>query len=215
MLRAHKKSCSFLTTLFLLSAFQKESPAQGGAQVLTVSVYNDAHVAQRMLVRAEQDAEAIFHRAGMVVMWLNCPLTSDTSGSGDCGHPAVLTVRITAHSIPAMDDAAFGVAFLGADGYGRSCDVFYDRAEQLQSNWHVNLADILGNVMAHELGHLLLGSNAHAGTGIMRAHWQSEDLRSLAMGSLQFTPDEVKRMQVKLLLAKPSSPMPLSARPGY
>ncbi len=52
--------------------------------------------------------------------------------------------------------------------------------------------------MAHELGHLLLGSNSHSGMGIMRAHWQSEELRRLSRGGLWFTNEQADRMTGKL-----------------
>jgi hypothetical protein len=90
------------------------------------------------------------------------------------------------------------VAFLSAEGKGCYSDVFYDRATELHANWNVGLADILGNVMAHELGHLLLGSNSHAGTGIMRAHWQGEELRHLSRGSLWFTNEQGDHMRGNL-----------------
>ena len=64
--------------------------------------------------------------------------------------------------------------------------------------WRVNLAEILGSVMAHEMGHLLLGSNAHAISGIMRAHWESGELRRIAMGTLVFLPEQAKRMHIRM-----------------
>ncbi len=94
----------------------------------------------------------------------------------------------------ATSDAAFGVAFLAADGTGRYSDVFWKRAQELHANSNVDLGEILGSVMAHEMGHLLLGSNAHAINGIMRAHWESGELRRLAMGTLLFLPEQAKRM---------------------
>ena len=69
---------------------------------------------------------------------------------------------------------------------------------ELHANWNVSLADTLGHVMAHELGHLLLGSNSHSGMGIMRAHWQSEELRRLSRGGLWFTNEQADRMTGKL-----------------
>ena len=47
---------------------------------------------------------------------------------------------------------------------------------------------MLGSVMAHEIGHLLLGSHAHAISGIMRGHWESGELHQIAMGTLRFLP---------------------------
>jgi hypothetical protein len=48
------------------------------------------------------------------------------------------------------------------------------------------------------MGHLLLGSNAHAISGIMRAHWESAELRGITMGTLMFLPEQSKRMRVKI-----------------
>src|SRR5215469_6736856 len=40
----------------------------------------------------------------------------------------------------------------------------------------IDLPTILGCVMAHEIGRLLLGSN-HSATGIMKAHWGRKPVR--------------------------------------
>jgi hypothetical protein len=72
----------------------------------------------------------------------------------------------------------------------------------LHADWNVGLADILGGVVAHELGHLLLGSNSHGHTGIMRAHWEHEQLRSLAMGNLLFTTEEAEHMRGKVIATR-------------
>jgi hypothetical protein len=70
---------------------------------------------------------------------------------------------------------------------------------ELHATWNVALADILGTVIAHELGHLLLGSNSHSGVGIMRAHWQGEELRRLSRGGLWFTNEQAGDMRGKVI----------------
>ena len=52
---------------------------------------------------------------------------------------------------------------------------------------------ILGCVIAHELGHLLLGSNSHSDEGIMQPRWDPNQVRQLMMGTLLFTPEQSKR----------------------
>jgi hypothetical protein len=47
--------------------------------------------------------------------------------------------------------------------------VFYDRVTQLNARSPRPIPGILGDVMAHELGHLLLPSGRHSREGIMRA----------------------------------------------
>ena len=126
--------------------------------------------------------------------------------------PTRLAVRIAPRSASSAGEV-FGVAFLSDEGTGCYSDVFYDRARELHANWNVGLADILGNVMAHELGHLLLGSNSHSGAGIMRAHWQGEELHRLSRGSLWFTSEQASHMRGKLNGASP--PEALTASSSY
>ena len=76
--------------------------------------------------------------------------------------------------------ARSGVAFLSPDGTGRYSDVFWKRTQSLHASSNVDLGGILGSVIAHEMGHLLLGSNAHAISGIMRPHWESGELHRIA-----------------------------------
>jgi hypothetical protein len=52
--------------------------------------------------------------------------------------------------------------------------------------------------MAHELGHLLLGSNSHSPTGLMRADWRTKDLTGMAQGGLVFSDEQAQRMKIKL-----------------
>jgi len=70
---------------------------------------------------------------------------------------------------------AYGVAFLGDDGWGAFCDVSYHRILELHHAGRASEATILGIVVAHELGHLLLGLDAHSATGIMRPQLQYQD----------------------------------------
>jgi hypothetical protein len=53
-------------------------------------------------------------------------------------------------------------------------------------------------VMAHEIAHLLLGTNSHAAEGIMRAQWQREELLSASKGELLFTPGQSRVMRQRL-----------------
>ncbi len=95
-------------------------------------------------------------------------------------------------------DTAFGVAFLGIDGTGKYSDVFWDRCESMHRASGVNAATLLGTIAAHEIGRLLLRSNAHSAIGIMAPHWEQEQLRHAGMGSLLFTPQQSVRMRTRI-----------------
>jgi len=77
----------------------------------------------------------------------------------------------------------------------------------------VGVANILGNVMAHELGHLLLGSNSHALSGIMKARWENEELERIAKGGLFFTIEQAELIRERLVASEP--PMAVSALASY
>lgn len=187
-----------LTTCILLGS----TPASAAKNPqLCVFVYNDAQVSPETLTGAEQRAAEIFSQAGFDVNWVHCThLDSDREASG-CNvveGPGHLVLRIISHVASSTSDAAFGVAFLGPDGTGRYSDVFWNRAQELYANSHVDIAGILGSVIAHEMGHLLLGSNAHAISGIMRAHWEAGELRRINMGTFVFLPEQGKRMRARI-----------------
>ncbi len=125
----------------------------------------------------------------------------ETSACASFEWPTHLAARVLSGSRLSTNEV-FGVAFLSADGEGCYSDIFYDRVMELHANWNAGTADILGNVMAHELGHLLLGSNSHSGMGIMRAHWQGEELRRLSRGNLWFTNEQADRMSGRLIATR-------------
>jgi hypothetical protein len=169
---------------------------KGNPQVI-VSVYNDAQVPDDTLTRAEQQATNTFLRSGLNIEWLNCT-HQDTAACNEVGGQQHLFLRITPKIATSLNETAFGIAFIGSDGIGRNANVFWRRVEDIQQNSKANVSLILGSVMAHEIGHLLLGSNSHALSGIMRARWESDELHRISMGSLLFLPEQGKRMRARL-----------------
>ena len=168
---------------------------------IAVSVYDDAGVPGDALANAEGRAAKMFQRAGLEVSWLTC-VRPNYAGCAttfnEIGGPVHLVLRIKPNGASWTSDTACGVAYLASDGTGQYGDVFWKRARDLQTSSKVDLATILASLMAHELGHLLLGSNAHAISGIMQGHWEDDELRRIGMGSLLFLPAEGKRMRARI-----------------
>lgn len=111
-------------------------------------------------------------------------------------HPN-LSLRINpgpgaAHS--GFPESCTGFAALTANQRGVDASVFYRRVEEAAKKARVSNFQILGVAMAHEIGHLLLGSNSHSRIGIMRPHWKREEL--VPGGAfLGFTPKEAGVMR--------------------
>lgn len=200
MFRAFAASLSAALLLLSSPAWPADRTAAKPAAVpiVTVSVFNDAHVAEPVLLRAQETASRIFQEGGVKVGWVDCWLSKlDPAERVLCQQPQ-LSLRIVPHASGVTTDA-FGAAFLDAEGNGRYGDVFFDRIEKLHQSepGAVDLADLLGCVAAHEVGHLL-GIRLHSRIGIMRARWERDELQSAAMGSLMFTPDESRLIRARL-----------------
>jgi hypothetical protein len=194
-------SCSTLSRQGLASHQIETNPK------FTIRVYNYAHVSPKILGRGEQEVTIIFNEAGLEPAWLDCPLSmAEFESYPACQQPwgqADLTLRILPRSMAERDssgDGTLGFALPGQPGSpGRLANVFYHRVEELARKGQYFEFQILGNAIAHEIGHLLLGSVGHPATGIMKAKWNREDLKPTSLGFLRFTSEQAKIMKCEVL----------------
>jgi len=173
--------------------------AQGKPQ-FTVMVYNEAGVDHSSLNRAQDIVEKIYQQAGVAIQWRDCTHASRT-GSQVClwnQQKTAFSVKIVrrALNLPGED---FGVAFVGEDGLGQQADVFYSGIERMESTSTAFGGRLLGHVIAHELGHLLLGMNSHSRAGLMQGRWTDIELRQISMGRLGFDQGQSNIIKAHLL----------------
>jgi hypothetical protein len=79
--------------------------------------------------------------------------------------------------------------------------IFADRIEAIAGRRGLTIADILGQVITHELGHLLLGADTVHGEGIMR-----DPVHLTGATDLRFTPRHAQQMRSNLATARPLPP---------
>jgi len=174
---------------------------------ITARIYNYARIPKPLLDRAESEASTIFRKAGIEVEWLDCPLTEAEmplypACHGDLG-AADFVLNLLPESMAeraALRDTTFGFAQLSSDG-GRSyvASVFWDRITEAAQSGDLSAYQLLGHAVAHEIGHLLLGSMGHARTGLMRVNWGPPELNAMARKYLLFTPKQSERMRAEML----------------
>lgn len=169
---------------------------------ITIKTYNYAGVGTETLEQAFSVAARVFTKAEVATIWLSCPLPGDPNRNPACegtNHPTVLMLKILPRSMTArfsMPEGVFGFAALSPDGQPACLAyVFHDRVADLASAHGHSLAVILGHVLTHEVGHLLLGSNAHCSNGIMTGDWYRRNLHSAAQGQMLFTALQSARMR--------------------
>jgi hypothetical protein len=192
------------------SAFSRQGSAGHQAQAnpkFTIRVYNYAHTPPTTLAGAKQEVTIIFREAELETEWLDCPLSmAEFESYPACQQAwgrADLTLRILPRSMAERDpsgDDTLGFALPGqALTPGRVANVFYHRVEELARKGQYFEFQILGKAIAHEIGHLLLGSIGHSATGIMKAKWNREDLTPTSLGSLRFTSQQASLIKREVL----------------
>ncbi len=170
---------------------------------IQVFVYNYAGVAPKTLARAEREAARIYTRTGIETEWLECPLTPGEAAQYlACQLPVSplrVAIRVLSRSMSerlGLSQQTFGSALLSEDGgFGTIAQVCAHCSEELAKGSESMYAAMLGLVMAHEMGHLLLGAGSHSASGLMHVPWQKKALESVAQGTLVFTPREGERMR--------------------
>jgi hypothetical protein len=147
--------------------------------------------------------------------WVDCPVVAaDRDLFPACRverAPVRLVLRIQA-GYPRRDfrlpPAVFGLSYLDEKGKGAYADVYAPGAELL-ARPHPELRSVmLGHLMAHELGHLLLASPAHAGTGIMQSPWKGHTVQLARQGGLTFIDVQADRIAANLRRRRESLPAP-------
>jgi hypothetical protein len=54
--------------------------------------------------------------------------------------------------------------------------VYADRVQAMAALAGVDMGERLGRVIAHEIAHLLIGTNDHSARGLMRGGWKASEL---------------------------------------
>jgi hypothetical protein len=184
-----------------LGGFCASGAAQSENAVIAIRVYNRDRVKGDTLRASEEMAQRILRAAGIGSAWLDC-LTQQGESSHSCdAAPGPLTFNITLVKHWDGGDGEenkLGLAVQNPPGLGTYCYVFTQRLSELVSDTHVHPARLLGTAMAHEVGHLLKGSNSHSPSGIMAAQWHGDEIQAVRMGTLAFTAQDEAAMRARL-----------------
>lgn len=195
---------SFVTVLGLVGIVDLACPEavlageNDAGPTITVQIFNYSQASPAILAGAEQEAGRILGKAGLQAVWLECPIGPSTPGSQTPCQKAPeatdLMLRVLASPIQnKFQDTVFGFTV-----HPVLASVYYEyaarRAKADDAEFEAPI--ILGCAIAHELGHLLLGTNSHSDWGIMQPRWKTNQFRQLVMGTLLFTTEQSQLMRV-------------------
>jgi hypothetical protein len=141
-----------LVLLFALSAVDAAASDQTGTPTAVVRLDNVALVPADSLDFAESRTAEIFSRIGVRVTWID----EETAFREHLRPPFTVVVINSSVQLLARPSVVDALGF--ADPSVSRAHVIYDRVEALRARSPRSLASLLGDVIAHELGHLMLPS---------------------------------------------------------
>jgi hypothetical protein len=150
---------------------------------VVMRIYNYANVPPGELTAARARAGRVYRAIGVDIVW------SDTAAAATA---LVLLPQDMTEKKCQAENIADGVLGRGAAATRRAY-VFYERVTAAARRANVDRRAMLGKVIAHEIGHVLLDEPGHARDGIMRA---TLDTRSLED---RFTPAQAGTIRAALM----------------
>lgn len=169
---------------------------------LVVRVYDSTGVDAPERRRALSRAGHILGRADVDIDWVDCPARTFGRPSRICSLAlgrTDLVVRLV--NAPPRDDTgtakqALGYALIDtASGVSTIATVFVDRVAALAEGAKLDRPTVLGRALAHEIGHLILGTNEHTDRGIMRETWTADELTQNSAVDWLFLPTEREKLR--------------------
>jgi hypothetical protein len=173
---------------------------------LIIRIYDAPPLATTETNEALAEAKAILTAAGFAPEWLMCQ--PQVTPGGRCALPlsaAELAVRVV--TAPAVSGPIgrtplpLGYSLVDVQTQsGALATIYLDRVRWLASAADARVPMLLGRAIVHEIGHLLLGHQAHSRGGVMRAVWTREAIYRSRAADWRFSGQEAQRMREAVTL---------------
>jgi hypothetical protein len=193
-----------LCSLALLAWFTSAPPAAAAADILTevrlaVRTYAGTALDPAERASALAGAAGILRAAGIEVEWRSCD--GPPAAAEACSSPLAageLAIRFVRLPVPAAGSGAVTLGYSLVDAPSRAgslATIYVDRVARLAAACEVDSPGLLGRALAHEIGHLLLGTNQHGQEGLMRPYWSRDMIRRERAGDWAFSAREARIMR--------------------
>lgn len=182
----------------LWTGFAQPASAQGERLAIRIVVYDYAQVPPDVLAQATSVVSRVFGEIGVDVAWMDVAEFTRQMPSENAARQAfvhsVVQVNVISPDMHRMLGGRSSV--LGAAGsHTRRVWIAFARIQHLARLALNDVSDVLGSVIAHEIGHLFMPSRKHAVTGLMR---HGVDPNLIAHNRLSFLAEEARLIRATL-----------------
>jgi hypothetical protein len=199
-----KRSLIALIVLTLTQSLFSATATHGPAgDAIAIRVYNYAGIPAEQISGAQQAADDIFARSNVRLSWLNCTLDAERKPADPTcmavRGPSVLNLRLMPEQMApqqGLRKGIFGFSLMSTTGgYSSTTNVYVERVDALTDGRKYRQPVVLGAVIAHELGHLLLGIGSHSKAGLMSLPWGPKALTAADKSVLGFSKRETQQLE--------------------
>jgi hypothetical protein len=181
--------------LLALAGDAKGLSAQAAA--LQVQVYDYTGLRPAALHALIRGTQEILTGAGISVEVDACPRGVSIPCESRRGSFRQVVIRVVAEAPRNNREARWqhlGQSIATHDG-GTYASVFLNLAEEEAAETNLPRILILSYAAAHEVGHLLLGDEAHTPQGLMKADWEAEDFQAMAQNRFHFSAEQTRELK--------------------
>jgi hypothetical protein len=164
------------------------------ADQMTISVCNLGELPKSAVASAKAEVSAVFQAAKVEITWKSC---DELPGNGPSPlrwfvlrlrSDKPLLTSVTSTSLDVM-----GRAFVAEALDCGMADAYFLAIQDFARKHKADAGTLLGYVIVHELGHLLLGPG-HVAEGVMQTGWNETELNALRQRWLRFTKTQEARI---------------------
>lgn len=179
---------SVSATLVLLMPGVLRPAVQCADQGVVIELINSAGIPTQNLEQATRHAARILSTTGTTIIWRISPSPMHDRISSPAMTTLNYDVRLKiAGSAPSSVPNRTLAYALPSVRIGTNITIFYDRVKRVSQDVEIDSASVLGLVIAHEIGHMLLRSTKHSPAGIMKSPWSKSDIQHAAARLGEFT----------------------------
>jgi hypothetical protein len=184
------------TSLLVMLVVAWVSPAAAQSRHLTIRVYDFAVLDGPVRTTALDEARAIVADGGITADWHDC------SRSETCApEPGDLVIRVVREATRSGTEWQHALGYSVVDpvaGTGTLATIYINRVEDSARHAGADLSLLLGRAVAHEVGHLILRSNAHGEQGLMRPIWTEAEMARNTHDDWVFATPERRQIRAAL-----------------
>ena len=184
-----------LLPLFLLTLAWNTSTVSAQTPALQVQVYDYAGLNPEALHHFIAKTQEI-----LASSCVSLEVDACARGAAPCeshaGSSRQIVIRVVADTGKKLKNVRWeklGMSIAGHDG-GTYATVFLRPAQEKASDANLPWSAVLAYAAAHEIGHLLLGDQAHTRQGLMRATWDTGDFGAIAQNRFHFSLEQTRQL---------------------